>query len=629
MICQWVVARRLVGSLVWDGPVKRVIRSARWRGFSGAALMAFAAAALVVAWVTMELSSQLYLDNLYQRSRATLSVQAAGLEKYLDKYRLLPPLLARSSDITQILSANEKDRGRNMARVLAGMSGAQEVWFQKPSGAVVASNLPEATGLAYKGISQYEQAFAATREGRLGRQLVFSPDGRSASYVFMSPVRRGLVDYGVIAVRVSLEELEQSWALSKDRLVAVDQNGRVVATNQSSWQGLPLYARRPAGGGRNSETGEGVIERRWYDFDFMVVRLTEPFAKTSQLMVTQQLPVLSWTVVLFADTQEVREQSLRAGLIALLLCVIGGGGLWIVGGRRRRLLERYEQNKRDAERLEQRVQERTKALLAANAKLAREVKEREAAEKELQRAQAGLVQSAKLATLGEMSAAISHEFNQPLGAMRTHAENAQVLIDGGKAERAKKSLNRIVAMVERMAAISQTLKGFTRKASSDVTAVRVSHVIDEVVMLTGPRCKQMNVAIEVVQDNREIDALAGPVRLSQVLVNLVSNALDAMKDEASPQLRVGVVLEPDWVVVRVEDNGPGIAPDVVAQIFDPFFTTKEVGEGLGLGLSIAYKIIEDLGGRLQYAPSELGGACFVLKLRPVGRSPAHAGEDDT
>ncbi|WP_244649698.1 sensor histidine kinase [Pseudovibrio japonicus] len=577
--------------------------------------MMFVLFALIVAWVAMKLSSQFYMADLQLRSQATLSVQAAGLEKYLDKYRLLPPLLAQRSDIVRILADNEHERGQNVAKVIAGMSGAQEVWFQKPEGEIVASNLIEHASVAGLGVSSYGDALQAARQGRLGRQLVLSRNGGAASYVFIAPVRQGEQDYGFIAVRVSLEEVEQNWALSKDRLVAVDQNGIVVATNQASWRGERLDAERTARNGRAAGEQNGVIDRRWEDQDFQLVRLNPPLNKTNFQMIEQDLPVLNWQVVLFADTAQVRQQAIWAALVAVLLCVVSSGLFWMAGERRRRLLERMRQDKDYAERLEARVHERTRELSTMNALLAQEVREREVAEKELQHAQAGLVQSAKLATLGEMSAAISHEFNQPLGAIRTHSENAQVLIESGKSDRALKSLGKIVAMVERMAAISQILKGFTRKAGRDLMPVKVSAVIDEVLMLTGPRCKQMGVNLEVVQDDKSIEVLAGQVRLSQVLMNLMGNALDAMKAQDGPLIRISVLREEQQAVIRFEDNGPGVPDNVAASIFDPFFTTKDVGEGLGLGLSIAFKIIKDLEGELRYEQSELGGACFVIVLQ--------------
>ncbi|MES0872099.1 sensor histidine kinase [Pseudovibrio sp. SCP19] len=608
--------------------MNRTSRSERWQRVSSVALVTFAVFALVVAWVVMQLSGQFYMADLQTRSQATLSVQAAGLEKYLDKYRLLPPLLARRSDIVQILAEDEHERGQNVAKVIAGMSGAQEVWFQKPDGEIVASNLIDNASMAERGMSSYADALKAARQGRLGRQLVLSRNGGPASYVFIAPVRQGEQDYGFIAVRVSLEEVEQNWALSKDRLVAVDQNGIVVATNQSSWRGERLFAQRTTRRGRVSGTQNGVIDQRWYDLDFELVRLSPPFNKTNFQMIEQELPVLNWKVVLFADTSQVRQQSIWAALVALLLCVVSGGLFWMAGERRRRLLERIRQDKVYAARLEERVHERTRELSNMNALLAQEVKEREAAEKELQQAQAGLVQSAKLATLGEMSAAISHEFNQPLGAIRTHSENAQVLIETGKSDRALKSLGKIVAMVERMAAISQILKGFTRKAGRDLVPVKVSAVVGEILMLTGPRCKQMGVHTEVVQEDKSLEVLAGQVRLAQVLMNLMSNALDAMKEQLEPRIRITVSHREQQVVIRFEDNGPGVPEDVVASIFDPFFTTKDVGEGLGLGLSIAYKIIEDLEGQLHYEQSELGGACFVIVLKDVSETSGDPEEEE-
>ncbi len=607
--------------------MSRKSKSDRRSRVPSVALVTFVVCVLVVAWVAYQLSSRFYMDDLQLRGQATLSVQSAGLEKYLDKYRLLPPLLARRSDIVRILADDEHERGQNVARVIAGMSGAQEVWFQKPDGEIVASNLTAAASMAERGMSSYADALKAAKQGRLGRQLVLSRGERPASYVFITAVRQNNRDYGFIAVRVSLEEVEQSWALSKDLLVAVDQNGIVVATNQPSWHGERLFAEQTSRRDRPAGVQNGVIEQRWTDLDFQVVRLSPPFNKSSFQMIEQNLPVLNWKVVLFADTSQVRQQSVWAALVALLLCVVSSGLLWMAGERRRRLLERIQRDKLYAERLELRVHERTRELSNMNALLAQEVKERKSAEKGLQQAQAGLVQSAKLATLGEMSAAISHEFNQPLGAIRTHSENAQVLIESGKPERALKSLGKIVAMVERMAAISQILKGFTRKASRDVVPVKVAAVIGEILMLTGPRCKQIGVLPEVIQEDKSVEVIGGQVRLGQVLMNLMSNSLDALQNQDNPCIRISVMRAEQRVTIRFEDNGPGIAEDVAASVFDPFFTTKDVGEGLGLGLSIAYKIIEDLGGQLHYERSQMGGAGFVITLSEASQASGVFEED--
>jgi len=153
-------------------------------------------------------------------------------------------------------------------------------------------------------------------------------------------------------------------------------------------------------------------------------------------------------------------------------------------------------------------------------------------------------------------------------------------------------------------------------------------VVGEILMLTGPRCKQMGVHTEVVQEDKSLEVLAGQVRLAQVLMNLMSNALDAMKEQLEPRIRITVSHREQQVVIRFEDNGPGVPEDVVASIFDPFFTTKDVGEGLGLGLSIAYKIIEDLEGQLHYEQSELGGACFVIVLKDVSETSGDPEEEE-
>ncbi|MDD7911716.1 ATP-binding protein [Pseudovibrio exalbescens] len=565
------------------------------------------------AWGTMRVSERLYFEEVKTRAEATLAVQSATLERHLDKYRLLPALLARRADMIEMIATRNAEDGASEMKAVAGMSGAREAWLLDHGGNLIASNLALPVAQQTVNRAEVRSAIAMARDGRLGRALLTSGDGLSASYLFVSAARYDHHLVGFIGVRVELAEVEQSWALSTAGLLAVDAQGRVVASNVPDWRNLPLRA------ARDWYEDEGdpirVLQREETIDGNSLVRLPTPFSTEPFLMIKQDLPVLGWRVAVFYDMSSVREQAMRATIVAVLLCVVAAGMIWIALDRRRRLLARHEEQRANAEQLEVRVRERTRELSEANARLAAEIVEREAAERELQQAQAGLVQSAKLATLGEMSAALSHEFNQPLGAIQMHADNARTLISSDKADKALGNLDKIVAMVKRMAAISQTLKGFTRKAGTTIERVAVAPILDEVLMLSGHRCKLMGVALEVDKGPAGLLVQGGQVRLAQVLMNLIGNALDAMKDAPQPRLRLQVLEQEGLVQIRVEDNGPGIDPEVAKQIFDPFFTTKDVGQGLGLGLSIAYKIMRDVGGTLSYEPSSLGGACFIMSLQ--------------
>ncbi|MTI16791.1 sensor histidine kinase [Rhodobacteraceae bacterium RKSG542] len=588
-------------------------KGSSWENLTGLLIIVLIVVVIGAAWLTMRVSESIYLKDLEVRGEATLAVQTASLEKHLNKYRLLPPLLSRSSEVINLLALRDKEAASRFAKLIAGMSGAQEVWVHGFDGNFSVSNLVPEKALGAVDPARFSEAYGAVLQGRLGRQLVMNGPNEPASYVFASPVRSEGKLLGLVGVRVSLADVEQAWALSKDGLMAVDEAGRIVATNISGWRGRVM---EPVTGTVFSEVGQdNVLYKRQQDRTFNLIELPMPLGPRPRLEMAQELPVFGWSVMVLSDTTQVRQQAARATISAILLCIVGLGLLWVLAERRRQLVERIRQDRLAARKLEERVNERTQELTTANLRLEDEVREREQAEFELQRVQAGLIQSAKLATLGEMSAALSHEFNQPLGAIRTHAENAQIYIDSGRAEKAEKSLGRIVSMVERLAQISRSLKGFTRKAGSDVSAVAIGPVVDEVLMLIGPRCKQMNVALDLQLPDKELQVKAGQVRLSQVLMNLISNALDAMKGQVEPRLAIKAEQDREMLRLSVEDSGTGVDESIVSQIFDPFFTTKDVGEGLGLGLSIAYKIMRDFEGDLTYSRSSLGGSCFTMELR--------------
>ncbi|CRR16190.1 C4-dicarboxylate transport sensor protein DctB [Pseudomonas aeruginosa] len=223
------------------------------------------------------------------------------------------------------------------------------------------------------------------------------------------------------------------------------------------------------------------------------------------------------------------------------------------------------------------------------------------------------MQAAKLAALGQMSAALAHEINQPLTAQRMQLASLRLLLDAGRHDEARQALPRIDQMLERMAALTGHLKTFARKSAGGLRErIELGHVVEQAQQLLLPRIRAERVEIE--------QALLWPawvmgdaIRLEQVLVNLLRNALDAVAGQERPWIRLALQrLGGDWVL-SVADNGGGIPAEHLGSVFDPFFTTKPVGEGLGLGLAVSYGIVHELGGRLQVANAE-AGAVFSLIL---------------
>ncbi|MFC3665409.1 sensor histidine kinase [Modicisalibacter luteus] len=270
---------------------------------------------------------------------------------------------------------------------------------------------------------------------------------------------------------------------------------------------------------------------------------------------------------------------------------------------------------RARDQLEQRVEERTRDLLDSNRRLSGEIDERRRAEAELRQAQDELIQAAKLAVLGQMAAGINHELNQPLAAIRAYAENARVFLDRGRTEAASGNLAQIVELTARMAEISAQLKQFSRKSGDSLTAVSAQASFGYALRLYRSRLTDACVAVTQDWPMEDIWVHADLVRLEQVLVNLIGNALQAMSETSSPRLDLSIVQENGWVRLGVRDHGPGIAEEHLGRVFEPFFTTKATGKGLGLGLSISARIVDDLGGHLEATNAADGGALFSVTLR--------------
>lgn len=264
--------------------------------------------------------------------------------------------------------------------------------------------------------------------------------------------------------------------------------------------------------------------------------------------------------------------------------------------------------------LERRVQERTADLRRSNERLTREIEEHRATESELSTTRDELVQAAKLAAIGQLSAGINHELNQPLTALRAFADNARMLLARERPAEVDENLGQIASLAERMGRITGQLKLFARRSSGVPVAVDPAKIIDAAFALLTPRLEREGVEIVWRPEEGGAFCLGDTVRLEQVVVNLVSNAMQAMADSDVRRIEVTQDSADDRVRISVRDTGPGIGEDALPHVFDAFFTTKEAGQGLGLGLSISSRIIEEMGGTLQARNHPDGGAVFVIEL---------------
>lgn len=225
-----------------------------------------------------------------------------------------------------------------------------------------------------------------------------------------------------------------------------------------------------------------------------------------------------------------------------------------------------------------------------------------------------LIQAAKLAALGQMAAGLSHELNQPLAAIRSHAHNGALLLERGQPEEAQKAIGRIQALTTRAADLIAHLRRFARKPGVVLAPVAVGDVVETALSLFGPRFDAERVTLQRDLPAGRLHVHAEEIRLEQVLVNLIANALDAVAGLEDAAIAIGAHRSGHKVEIWVADSGPGIDRAHLERIFDPFFTTKPVGSGLGLGLSLSYNIIKDLGGTLAVAETGREGTRFLITL---------------
>ncbi len=279
--------------------------------------------------------------------------------------------------------------------------------------------------------------------------------------------------------------------------------------------------------------------------------------------------------------------------------------------------------------LEERVRLRTSDLTEANRRLQEEIAERRRAEEILRQAQDELVQAGKLAAIGQMSAGITHELNQPLAAIRAYTDNARVLLERQRPEDAVSNLGHILELTDRMAQITAHLKSFARKSSGRAVPVALGEVIDRALQLLSSHTKLERFQIQREKPAAgEVWVLGDALRLEQVALNILKNAMDALAASEQRIIRIRIERKGGRGVLRVRDSGSGIAPEQLPNVFDPFFTTKDVNEGLGLGLSISMGIVREFGGTIR-ARNPLGGGCeftIELPLAETGHGAATARE---
>lgn len=569
-----------------------------WR--ARAVMLLLVVLAVVVIWSTNKLLTERFTDATRSRAEVRLALYSGNILSELQRNQIVPQLLAR--DPTLIGALNSGDFSQSSRRLIEYRDeiGALGLMLLDSDGRTVASTDRSQIGSAHRAQPYFVEAQRSS-------DTVFSTNMLESGgrvFAYSRKIETGGDTIGVIVVEVDLKKFEAAWAGFADAVTVADSEGIILLSTEARW--------------RNKTEEEALATRSVPSAIQRALRVTADWAAlpvdaylSGQAVMRQETRVgfQGWRLTSFTTYAGVRERvntvlALEIMGFAILMSLL----FYLMSRKARSRLRFFEAESAELRQL--------------NMALQREIAEREKAEAHLEVAEQTIQQSSKLAALGEMSAAVSHELNQPLAAMKTYLAGAKLLLQRRRADEALSSFQRIDDLIERMGAITRQLKSYARKGGDAVEPIDVRHSVSSALAMMEPQLRRREIAIAASLPRDPVMIEADKIRLEQVLINLLRNALDATKATSEPEVKVLVSVADD-VVITVRDNGSGI--EDLDSLFEPFYTTKAPGDGTGLGLAISSGIVNDLGGRLTARNGQDGGAVFEITL-PLATLASQAAE---
>ena len=582
-------------------------------------LLAIAIISLIalLLWLSHYLSWQAGLNELRNSSRQQLEQFIGHLDSQLARFQFLPRLIAQNQLLVELLqdphNSPRVDVVNHFLQEINDITGAAATYLMDADGlTLAASNWQSDNPFVGKNFS-FRPYFSRAMKGEQGRYFALGTTSGKRGYYFSWPIDYAANIIGVVVIKMDLSNIEQRWSNRDNQFIVSDDDGVIFITTRPDWlfhsirKLSPQTLRNIANSRRYADTRIeplGLQPLQTIDSDAEILRLSEVGETHDYLSLQQAMPQAGWRVMILAPLKDISSNALvNISLLLLVLLIV----LLVIllSWQRYKRHQEHERFQREAQRqLERKVAERTQDLT-------HEIDEHKRTEKELRETQDELIQTAKLAVLGQMSASISHELNNPLAAIRSYADNARQFLKLKKGDKADENLGRIAALTERMARISSQLKAFARKSSGKLEAVKIQSVVQSALDIVNPQLKQRNIHIDTSAIERSASLMADPIQLEQVLINLINNAINAV-DPQHGEIHIKTEQQQEWMMIHVDDNGPGISAEHLDKIFNPFFTTRK--SGLGLGLSISARILDSMNGHLSASNLETGGARFSIAL---------------
>lgn len=562
---------------------------------------------LLIAAVIVQLIAARDEESVDRKASERLTLYRQTILGEYDKYRYLPYVLARDPRATIVLNMQQTTESANrFLEEMAENSGAYLLYVMNTDGdTLAASNWRDELSLVGRnyGFRPYFQAAMAGEEGRFF--AIGATIGEPGLFLSRPTPVEG-TPRGVAVVKVDMQPLERAWAEGGEIVFASDANGVIILSSMSEWRYKVLQ-----------ELSDDVLSkiRRTRQFAGLPLEPLSDASGTAENVLAidgrhyrhnqADVGLLGWKLHFLVPVAETKENLWPVWVSAIGLSLLYAVGVLVFRGRALR-------------RTSALLRQESEELRELNLRLTDEVEERKRVERELIKAQEGLARSSRLAAVGQMSAAVAHELNQPLAALRMFVAGTRKFLEKLNIEAARENLSEIDALQHRMAALTQELKRFARPAESRIECIDLKENIRAAAKIALPRFEETGVELTVDLPEEPLQLETAPLPVEQVLLNLLRNGADAASQVADGKVLLEAKRLEEAIVIKVSDNGAGVPEEIREKIFDPFFTTKLSSGGLGLGLSISGRIAEDIGGSLSVATNDFGGATFTLSL-PAAR----------
>ncbi|MBO9435995.1 sensor histidine kinase [Ruegeria sp. R13_0] len=556
--------------------------------------------AVATIWVTNRLLTDRFTESTRNRAELRLALYSGNLLSELRRNAIVPQLLSR--DPTLISALQSSDYLLSSQRLISFVEeiGAASLMLMDGDGVTVAATDRNRLLEGHRNAPYFVDAIRSNA-------TIFTVSPRETgdySFIYSRRIEANSEILGVIVVEVDLQKFERAWAGISDAVLVRDSTGNIILSTEPQWRGLDESS------AMLRQTPESAIQRALRaTADWSALPPDGYLEGEAVIRLETRIPFRGWQMASFTTYDSIREK-----VNSVLALEIMGFAILLAAAF-------YLLSRRAASRVVL-FQRESAELRALNARLQREIAERERVEKTLDLAEQTLAQSSKLAALGEMSAAVSHELNQPLAAMKTYLAGARLLLRRNRPEEALASFGRIDGLIERMGAITRQLKSYARKGADAFSPVNLGEALASSLSMMEPQLRQRHVKITQILPEDPVIVMGDRMRIEQVMVNLLRNALDATKSVAEPDVEI-ILAAGDMAVLTVRDNGYGIKD--IENLFEPFYTTKQPGDGVGLGLAISSGIVNDHGGRLTARNGQKGGAVFEMQL-PLGSDGLQAAE---